>query len=339
LPASTMVLLVLWLLTLMVSGAYLMFVYRRQKRVHFDAMMVLARQYPDPVLIAGENGRIIAFSPAACELLGYSAKALRGLSVEALMPEKYQSRHRQQREQFMGGRSGKAMDNEVTCMSSSGENIPSITRVRTFTMGGQRYGMVSIRDLRPFKDRENLLKSLSEHDPLTGLANRRLFAHDYQQEWQRALRCGDPLTVLMIDVDQFKQYNDYYGHLAGDECLKTIANILLTTVKRSTDTVARYGGEEFICCLAGLSVAEGAAVAERFRAAVEAERIPNQPSSVSPWITVSVGVAGAVPMGAEEPQSLIRRADVALYQAKADGRNRVTTETCIPVTGRVARLD
>lgn len=166
------------------------------------------------------------------------------------------------------------------------------------------------------------LKAQSSTDGLTGIANRRKFDSAWEAEWQRAVRHGFSVALVMVDVDQFKHYNDHYGHLAGDDCLKQVARVLDHHAQRSGELAARYGGEEFIIILPGLDGAGAGAVAQRIRAAIEAEAIPHA-RGITGVVTVSIGVAACVPQQTDAPSSLIRAADTALYQAKHGGRNRV----------------
>jgi diguanylate cyclase (GGDEF)-like protein len=168
------------------------------------------------------------------------------------------------------------------------------------------------------------LETLSATDGLTGLANRRTFDLAWDAEWQRASRQGLPLAIAMVDVDQFKAYNDHYGHQSGDLCLKILAQTLGSMAQRPGELAARYGGEEFVVILPGLSGAEAYAAMERIRAAVQAQGLPHAKATVAGVVTISVGVASRVPRQGESSASLVQEADVAMYQAKEKGRNQVT---------------
>ncbi|MGQ9426619.1 sensor domain-containing diguanylate cyclase [Gilvimarinus sp. F26214L] len=298
--------------------------YRRRCCTPAQALSAVTGNFPDNVLIVNREGRIIAFSQPASEFFGYSPAELRGLDVEALIPKGAAETHRKGRRDFMRGRPGKAMDNEIVCINKDGEEIPAITRVRTFELGGELYGLAAILDLRSFRDREANLRALSERDPLTGLANRRRFDRDLHREWQRALRQARPLAIVMVDADSFKEYNDYHGHPGGDACLETLAGILSEVCKRAPDQVARYGGEEFICLLPETDTEGAAHVARQIRRRVEEANIPHGRSPVSPWVTVSVGAAAVIPTMDQDMGDLVKFADTALYAAKAAGRNGVS---------------
>ncbi|WP_407316075.1 GGDEF domain-containing protein [Pseudomonas sp. nanlin1] len=167
------------------------------------------------------------------------------------------------------------------------------------------------------------LERLSRHDPLTGLANRRHFDELKNIEFERARRQQQPLAVLMCDVDYFKRYNDSHGHAGGDECLRQIAETLKGTFNRSGELIARLGGEEFAVLLPGADLSGALQAAERLRTALDQRQLPHGASPVSPWITVSIGVAQLEEAHMTHFDSLLQRADQALYRAKQQGRDRV----------------
>ncbi|RFP09972.1 MULTISPECIES: sensor domain-containing diguanylate cyclase [unclassified Duganella] len=167
------------------------------------------------------------------------------------------------------------------------------------------------------------LERLAMQDGMTGLSNRRHFDATLKNEFSRAMRGASALALVMIDVDSFKQYNDIFGHAAGDECLKAISKVVADSKHRPGDIAARYGGEELAVLLPGTDVAGALAVAEHIRAAVEDLNIKH-PGSATGYVTVSAGVESFAPVRFEsEPVDLIKAADQALYRAKSLGRNRV----------------
>jgi len=168
-----------------------------------------------------------------------------------------------------------------------------------------------------------LQQSLS--DGLTGIANRRHFEKQLEVEWNRALRNQRPVSLILADVDCFKNYNDNYGHLAGDDCLKAVAGKLASAVNRSSDLVARYGGEEFVFLLPELSLQKAVELAEIIRYQIENLAMSHQYSAAADIVTISLGVASAVPQKNANSAVLIRDADRALYYAKQNGRNQVAT--------------
>lgn len=176
----------------------------------------------------------------------------------------------------------------------------------------------------------NELYELSTRDALTSVINRRGFDEALSHEWMRAKRSNTPLTLLMIDVDYFKTFNDSLGHPAGDECLRRIASTLTRYARRAGEVIARYGGEEFAILLPNTGASEGAIIAENIRLGIAGLGIEHPASGVGDAVTVSIGVCGAEPGQLEDSQTLLRLADHALYQAKADGRN------CVRSAGPVA---
>lgn len=167
------------------------------------------------------------------------------------------------------------------------------------------------------------LHRLSSLDGLTGIANRRQFDKMLDQEWQRALRNCTELSLIMIDIDYFKLYNDTYGHQAGDDCLKTVALALDRIVHRPSDVVARYGGEEFALVLPETDAQGALRVAEKMRDTVARLNVRHEASKVTNRITLSIGVATMSPRGGDNPDILLAASDDALYRAKHAGRNRI----------------
>lgn len=174
------------------------------------------------------------------------------------------------------------------------------------------------------------LEKLSISDPLTGLANRRHFNIVLQREWHTALRNKYPVSLIFLDIDYFKLYNDNYGHQAGDVCLQKIGEALKINVRRAQDLYARYGGEEFVVLLPRADIRQAAAMAENIRRYVESLDISHEHSKVADRITVSFGVASLIPDPHLEPAHLVELADQALYQAKKGGRNRVCADGAPP---------
>lgn len=167
------------------------------------------------------------------------------------------------------------------------------------------------------------LETLSSQDGLTGVANRRQFDTVLRREWQRCARDAAPLTLLMIDIDFFKRYNDALGHLEGDRCLKEVAAAIQSAFNRPGDFLARYGGEEFAALLPDTAAPGGLEVAQRIRRKLAELNLPHPDSSVSKLVTVSQGKASLVPRPDGDPSSLVAASDEALYCAKAEGRDRI----------------
>jgi diguanylate cyclase (GGDEF)-like protein len=168
------------------------------------------------------------------------------------------------------------------------------------------------------------LQLLANLDSLTKLSNRRGFDRYIEQEWERMQRIKAPLSLIMCDVDFFKNYNDKYLHPNGDKCLIKVAMAMRNTVRRSGDLVARYGGEEFAVILPNTDALGAVSVAENIRSAIKGLQIVHEASAIAPYVTISVGVSTIIPTHESEFQTLINAADRALYQAKHQGRDRVT---------------
>lgn len=166
------------------------------------------------------------------------------------------------------------------------------------------------------------LALLSTTDGLTGIANRRRFDDRLAVEWLRCGRQKVPLTVVLIDIDHFKLYNDHFGHLAGDECLCRLAQLLQNTIRRADEVAARFGGEEFVLLLPDISLASAITVVQRCMDSLQAAAIAHPQSPTAPILTLSMGIASVVPSHEASPDTVVKAADSALYRAKNAGRNR-----------------
>jgi diguanylate cyclase (GGDEF)-like protein/PAS domain S-box-containing protein len=188
--------------------------------------------------------------------------------------------------------------------------------------------VVTMRDISDRKAMEDMLSTQALTDGLTGLANRRSFDESLEREWKRTLREGSQISLLLLDIDHFKGFNDRYGHQAGDDCLRAVAAAVTASV-RATDVVARYGGEEIAVILPSTEIAGAVEVAEKVRLSIGLLRFPVGENLESErWLTASVGAATALARHGgtmKMPESLLLAADNALYKAKHEGRNRVAT--------------
>ena len=183
--------------------------------------------------------------------------------------------------------------------------------------------LARVRNHLELKRYQDHLEALSTTDALTGIGNRRRLDEALDREWRRAMRNSSPLALILLDIDQFKQFNDRYGHLAGDDCLRQLTGALAACSMRPADVVARCGGEEFVCLLPDTDEAGAAVVAARIQSRVAQLVIPHASSSVSSQVTLSIGVAAMVPARDQAPTVLLQRSDEMLYEAKRTGRNRV----------------
>ena len=272
-------------------------------------------------------------SPSSRELLGYEPEELLGASVARMIhPDDFAATDVLFRQV---GKDKPSLNLTFRCFRKDGNIIWIEGKYRY--LNGDGGSVAVLRDVTEQKQAEamlakanetletanRLLRTLAQQDGLTGLANRRRFDELLVDEFRRARRQELPLSVLMIDVDCFKAYNDRYGHLAGDECLRQISRAIESGLRRAGDHAARYGGEEFVALLSATEASGALSVAETIRKAVADLKIEHLGSPFG-IATVSIGIRSAIPTGAEDdPGRLVAAADAALYRAKADGRNRV----------------
>lgn len=182
---------------------------------------------------------------------------------------------------------------------------------------------IAVKKERLLREQAETLRSFAFIDGLTGIANRRRLDEYLADEFKRAARSNSPLSVIMLDIDYFKQFNDTYGHQNGDFCLKRVANAIKATLNRPADLVGRYGGEEFAIILPDTSFGGAGTLAEEIRKHIESLAIPHEKSKVAPYVTLSLGISNVQSYTDTSDATLMTQADQALYQAKTNGRNRV----------------
>ena len=218
----------------------------------------------------------------------------------------------------------KAVDGSMFMADANGIIRQSGIRHLAVTENGEFIGLLSAMNFfEYYKDVEEHLSNLAIHDGLTGIYNRRYFDETLAREWKRTMREKAPLSLIMLDIDYFKKYNDTYGHQAGDECLRQVATTISGALRRPADMAARYGGEEFVVVLPNLKLEDSAKFGETIRAKIEALKMEHKQSDANPFITVSLGIASVVPSSISSYEELVGAADKALYSAKNKGRNRV----------------
>ncbi|MDJ0840025.1 MAG: diguanylate cyclase [Acidobacteriota bacterium] len=298
----------------------------REERQRAEANVHLFRdlinQTVDILFIADpDTGMLLDFNDSAWRNLGYTSEQLKQVTVRDFLvgfqkPSAWNDLQSKARKYDHWTHEGEIMrKDEIT--------YPVEVTIRTITRGANQYMVGVARDITTRKKIEAQLRDLSNRDGLTGIHNRRYLDETLESEWNRQRRHGNPVSLIMIDVDFFKRYNDTYGHQAGDQCLVAIGKLMMDQFRRSTDLTARYGGEEFTVVLPNTEPAEARNAAESFRQAVLELGIPHMASDCEDRITVSLGMACMVPDRSNQPQNLIEEADKALYRAKAGGRNRL----------------
>ena len=301
------------------------------------------------IVMLDVEGRITLHNSEFCRMFGYPATEVRGRAVDDLIQS---DASREEGVRLTGAvLAGRRFTLETVRQRKDGSRIHVSVVGSPIVIKGENVACYAIyRDISDIKKaQEEILESqrqvleanaslqergrqlesvnvqlerISNYDGLTAIPNRRYFEHFYDLEWRRALRENKWITLIMIDVDFFKAYNDRHGHLAGDECLKKIAQAL-QMVNRASDLVSRYGGEEFVAVLSGTDRDGARMIAERMRARVEGLQLVHGDSSVAPHVTVSLGFAAQIPEASATPGDLLLKADQALYLAKSTGRNRV----------------
>lgn len=282
----------------------------------------------DAIISISNTGEIIFWNEGAKNIFGYSDKEILNRQVTVLIPERFRKSHMEGIMRVSAGIQSKIIGKtvEVTGLRKNGDEFPAEISIASWKTENGMFFSGILRDITERKSMEEELRLLANRDGLTGIANRRYFEIYIDQEWKRAARSGQPVSILMIDIDFFKAYNDNYGHQGGDECLKAVASTLKEILKRPSDIPARYGGEEFAAILPETGAEGALKVAETIRESVESLKLPHIGSKAGSYVTVSIGVSTAVPSKDFAYESLIKSSDAALYRAKNEGRNRVVSK-------------
>jgi len=287
-------------------------------------------------ILVEKNLRISMANTKFAELTGFSKNDIAGKKRLSEFIER-KSLYRIRRFHTKQKEKGLPLPTEYECLLVDKVRNLKYVVMKIYTPQEQETSIVSFFDITKRKKAEAALQEAHERlrlvsviDELTQVANRRQFNEKLNTEWNRLKREGLPLSLIMCDVDCFKSYNDTYGHQYGDRCLRSISDALTKTVKRSIDLVARYGGEEFAIIMPNTDLYGAIKVAESVRTAIEQLKIPNKASSVSGFITLSLGVSSMIPTQNLSSDVLIKDADNALYEAKDSGRNQVVQGKCNP---------
>ena len=318
----------------------------QMEKAYLDQLVETAAE---GIVMVDPEGRIKLHNSEFCRMFGYRPEEVAGRCVDDLLlpPELREEGLRLTRKVLEGGR----FSMEAVRRRKDGSPLHVFVVGAPITIQGRQEACYAIyRDISAMKEvQEEILESqrlvikvnldlqertrqleavnvqlerISNYDGLTAIPNRRYFEHFYDLEWRRSLREQKWITLIMIDVDFFKAFNDRHGHLAGDDCLKQLA-MALQIVNRASDLVCRYGGEEFVAVLSGTDPQAGKVIAERMRQRVRNLHLVHGASSVGRYVTVSMGVASQVPQAKAAPEALLLKADQALYLAKSAGRDRI----------------
>ena len=295
-----------------------------------ERLRMIVNGMDEGLMIIEANGHVQYSNPACERHLGYEPGELAGAALGQLLspgvtqeylayfaawsadPETVHPRGAREVQIRRRDGSARAMDLTLTPM-----------------FAGEPLFIGLLHDITHHKQSETALQRAALLDPLTKIVNRRHFDSFLEKEWLRAVRSSEPLSLVVIDVDHFKLYNDTLGHAAGDACLRKVAAALQSHALRPTDIAARYGGEEFVLLFAETPLETALNLAESIRAHVESLQLPNPRASSSSWLTISVGVATMVPGKGDAVESFFVAADRAMYQAKEAGRNRVVAAASI----------
>ena len=280
------------------------------------------------------HGNMLFANPAAVSMMGWPLEKLQSVNHHALVHHTKADGSPNPAEECPVRKAFKERkttysDKEIFWREDHSSFPVEMTAAPLLEEGNITGAVVVFRDItqrltsdRALREANQKLAELARIDGLTGIANRRSFDELLEITWHDHIRSGQALSLLMVDIDYFKLYNDSYGHLAGDRCLKQVARALTESLYRPNDRLARFGGEEFVLLLSSTNSQGAKQVAERLRKAVETLRISHEYSEVNDWVTISIGIASMVPNRNTSSGGLLRKADEALYQAKADGRNR-----------------
>ena len=318
----------------------------------------------DGILSINTSGVIETINPSAAKMFGYRDNELLGCNIDKLIPQQLRNKHKGLIASFVENKTSAVIgvSREIMGQRQNGSLFPIEIALSQFTIDNQKMYTGVIRDIterkrtekelrkhreileeqvalrtRELANANKQLKKLARSDGLTGIANRRVFDEELKREIKRSSRVQSIFSLLICDIDFFKNYNDSYGHPQGDQCLKQIAEVINSSFHRTGDIVARYGGEEFAIILPGVETKELVDLAELLRLKVWELGIPHGNSAVSDRVTISIGAASFKAQRDWKNEKVIKIADDALYEAKRKGRNRIEVSSTITVDN-VAQL-
>jgi diguanylate cyclase (GGDEF)-like protein/PAS domain S-box-containing protein len=289
-----------------------------------ERLRTIVNNMAEGLLIIEADGRIQFTNPACDKYLGYQENELAGRAIADLLNPMVAKEYLDYFERYAAApeTAHNHGTREVIIRHRNGSSVcMDLTLTPMYLRQPLFIGL--LHDITHHKQSEDALQRAAMVDPLTKIANRRHFDSFLEKEWQRAMRSNQPLSLVVLDVDHFKLYNDTLGHPAGDACLQQVAQAIASHALRPTDLAARYGGEEFVLLFAETDGDSAYLLAESIRAHIEALQIPHPRSTTSAWLTVSIGVATIHPHQLDNTESLFVAADRAMYVAKEGGRNQV----------------
>ena len=293
-----------------------------------DRLRMIVDTMDEGLMVIEASGRIQYSNPACERYLGFGPNELAGHALPELLGAALAQEYL---DYFAASASDPACAHqrgarEVLIRHRDGA-LRAMDLTLTPMVAGEPLFIGLLHDITHHKRSETALQHAAMVDQLTQIANRRRFDSFLEQEWLRAMRSGQPLSLLVLDVDHFKLYNDTLGHAAGDLCLQKVAAALQSRALRTTDLAARYGGEEFVLLFAETTLETATVLAESIRALVDSLQLPHPRSSTGEWLTVSIGVATIVPTQFDRIENFFVAADCMMYAAKDAGRNRVMAPT------------
>lgn len=295
--------------------------FSRSKKPDLSAAIIELCE--DAIIAVDKDYKVLVFNSGGERIFGYKKDEVIGQPLDKLIPKQFRGHHNRMMKEF--GITGQAVmpmsgrGKQISGLRKDGSEFPaSVTIMNVGTPQDPLYAAV-LRDISEHKKTEDELMRLAATDPLTGALNRREFIALSEREGTRAMRYKRPLSVLMLDLDHFKQLNDNFGHAAGDKALQRFTSLCCNAL-RNVDIFSRWGGEEFVALLPETDVEGAAVIAERLRQIVTREKIENRTQKYN--LTVSIGVAQFRP-GETSIDGPLSRADAAVYDAKKAGRNRV----------------
>lgn len=298
------------------------------------------------IITINAHGIVQSFNTAAELMFGYSANEVIGKNIKMLMPEEFSTHHDQFISTYLGGGKPKiiGIGRDVIGLRNNGETFPMELSVAEVKSGSERSFTGIVRDITERKQKEAELVQAREElsdantkleekartDGLTGISNRRYFDETLLNEFSRATRQKYSISLILLDIDHFKKYNDHYGHIEGDNCLTQVAHTLQSLFQRSGEVVARYGGEEFAIILPHTDCEAAAKMGEAIIENINNLKLEHVASTTAKIVTVSVGVSCVFPLKDISSTDLVKKADEALYEAKGNGRNQVVSLRIAP---------